>query len=218
MRVCNLSERNSLLNNFLKEIRSSDIQKDSMRFRRNLERAAEILSYELSKELTYYPEIVQTPLAEAKINTISDKIVVASILRAGILFHQGVLNYFDKAENAFVSAFRKYKDSTHTDFDVFVEYIASPDLNGKTLILCDPMLATGGSMELAYKALLTKGSPRQLHILSLIASEQALDHMQKSLPESTTIWVAAIDPLLNESSYIIPGLGDAGDLAFGCKL
>lgn len=218
MKVCNLSERNSLLNNFLKEIRSIDIQKDSMRFRRNLERVAEILSYELSKKLSYSSEVIQTPLAETKINTLSEKIVIASILRAGVLFHQGVLNYFDKAENAFVSAFRKYKDISHTDFDVFVEYIASPDLNGRTLILCDPMLATGESMELAYKALLTKGTPRKLHVLSLIASEQAIAHMQKCFPENSTLWVAAVDPLLNKSSYIVPGLGDAGDLAFGCKL
>lgn len=218
MDVHNLSERNSLLNNFLKEIRSVEIQKDSMRFRRNLERIAEILSYELSKGLNYFSEDVQTPFSKVQINTVSDQLVVASILRAGIPFHQGVLNYFDKAENAFVSAFRNYNDATHTTFDISVEYIASPDLNGKTLILCDPMLATGGSMELSYKALLSKGTPQKVHILSLIASWQAIDYIQRCLPENTSVWVAAIDPELNERSYIIPGLGDAGDLAFGCKL
>ncbi len=218
MDVHNLSERNSLLNNFLKEIRSVEIQKDSMRFRRNLERIAEILSYELSKGLNYFSEDVQTPFSKVQINTVSDQLVVASILRAGIPFHQGVLNYFDKAENAFVSAFRNYNDATHTTFDISVEYIASPDLNGKTLILCDPMLATGGSMELSYKALLSKGTPQKVHILSLIASRQAIDYIQRCLPENTSVWVAAIDPDLNERSYIIPGLGDAGDLAFGCKL
>lgn len=218
MDVHNLSERNSLLNNFLKEIRSVEIQKDSMRFRRNLERIAEILSYELSKGLNYFSEDVQTPFSKVQINTVSDQLVVASILRAGIPFHQGVLNYFDKAENAFVSAFRNYNDATHTTFDISVEYIASPDLNGKTLILCDPMLATGGSMELSYKALLAKGTPQKVHILSLIASRQAIDYIQRCLPENTSVWVAAIDPELNERSYIIPGLGDAGDLAFGCKL
>ncbi|MBO7724712.1 MAG: uracil phosphoribosyltransferase [Paludibacteraceae bacterium] len=218
MDVHNLSERNSLLNNFLKEIRSVEIQKDSMRFRRNLERIAEILSYELSKGLNYFSEDVQTPFSKIQINTVSDQLVVASILRAGIPFHQGVLNYFDKAENAFVSAFRNYNDATHTTFDISVEYIASPDLNGKTLILCDPMLATGGSMELSYKALLSKGTPQKVHILRLIASRQAIDYIQRCLPENTSVWVAAIDPDLNERSYIIPGLGDAGDLAFGCKL
>lgn len=218
MDVHNLSERNSLLNNFLKEIRSVEIQKDSMRFRRNLERIAEILSYELSKGLNYFSEDVQTPFSKVQINTVSDQLVVASILRAGIPFHQGVLNYFDKAENAFVSAFRNYNDATHTTFDISVEYIASPDLNGKTLILCDPMLATGGSMELSYKALLSKGTPQKVHILSLIASRQAIDYIQRCLPENTSVWVAVIDPELNERSYIIPGLGDAGDLAFGCKL
>lgn len=218
MKIHNLSERNSVVNDFLKEIRSVKIQKDSMRFRKNLERIAEILSYELSKELSYSVEEVQTPFSKIKTSTIADNLVVASILRAGIPFHQGVLNYFDKAESAFVSAFRSYTDDTHTAFDVSVDYIASPDLNGKTMILCDPMLATGGSMELSYKAFLTKGVPQKWSVLSLIASCQAIDHMQKCLPENTSIWVAAIDPELNENSYIIPGLGDAGDLAFGCKL
>ncbi len=217
MQIYNLSEGNSLLNNFLKEIRDKNIQKDSMRFRRNMERIAYIMAYEISKKLNYTTETIQTPLTETTINTPNDKIVVASILRAGIPFHNGILDFFDKAENAFISAYRKY-DETHTNFDIFVEYIASPSLINKTLILCDPMLATGGSMELSYKALLSKGLPAHTHIVSVIASQKAIDFIKQQLPENTTVWVAAIDPVLNEHSYIVPGLGDAGDLAFGEKL
>ncbi|MBR5469710.1 MAG: uracil phosphoribosyltransferase [Paludibacteraceae bacterium] len=217
MQIYNLSEGNSLLNNFLKEIRDKNIQKDSMRFRRNMERIAYIMAYEISKKLNYTTETIQTPLTETTINTPNDKIVVASILRAGIPFHNGILDFFDKAESAFISAYRKY-DETHINFEIFVEYIASPSLTNKTLILCDPMLATGGSMELSYKALLSKGLPAHIHIVSVIASQKAIDFVKQHLPENTTIWVAAIDPVLNEHSYIVPGLGDAGDLAFGEKL
>ena len=217
MQIYNLSEQNSLLNNFLKEIRDKNIQADSMRFRRNMERIAYIMAYEISKKLNYQPEKIQTPLAETFINTPIDNVVVASILRAGVPFHNGILDFFDKAESAFISAYRKY-NSNHTDFEIFVEYIASPSLSDKTLILCDPMLATGGSMELSYKTLLSKGSPKNIHIASVIASQKAIEFVQESLPENTTVWVAAIDPILNESSYIVPGLGDAGDLAFGEKL
>lgn len=217
MQIYNLSEGNSLLNNFLKEIRDKNIQKDSMRFRRNMERIAYIMAYEISKKLNYTTETIQTPLTETTINTPNDKIVVASILRAGIPFHNGILDFFDKAESAFISAYRKY-DETHINFEIFVEYIASPSLTNKTLILCDPMLATGGSMELSYKALLSKGLPAHIHIVSVIASQKAIDYIKQHLPENTTIWVAAIDPVLNEHSYIVPGLGDAGDLAFGEKL
>ena len=217
MQIYNLSEGNSLLNNFLKEIRDKNIQKDSMRFRRNMERIAYIMAYEISKKLNYTTETIQTPLTETTINTPNDKIVVASILRAGIPFHNGILDFFDKAESAFISAYRKY-DETHINFEIFVEYIASPSLTNKTLILCDPMLATGGSMELSYKALLSKGLPAHIHIVSVIASQKAIDFVKQHLPENATIWVAAIDPVLNEHSYIVPGLGDAGDLAFGEKL
>ena len=217
MQIYNLSEKNSLLNNFLKEIRDKNIQKDSMRFRRNMERIAYIMAYEISKKLNYTTETIQTPLTETTINTSNDKIVVASILRAGIPFHNGILDFFDKAESAFISAYRKY-DETHINFEIFVEYIASPSLTNKTLILCDPMLATGGSMELSYKALLSKGLPAHIHIVSVIASQKAIDFVKQHLPENATIWVAAIDPVLNEHSYIVPGLGDAGDLAFGEKL
>ncbi len=217
MQINNLSDKNSLLNNFLKEIRDKNIHTDPMRFRKNMERIGNIMAYEISKSLTYAPETITTPLAETLVNTPKEKIVLACILRAALPYHEGFLAFFDHAENAFVSAYRKYNEA-HTDFEVFVEYIASPSLEGKTLILCDPMLATGGSMELSYKALLSKGTPDKVHVASIIASQQAVDYIQQHLPENTTIWTAAIDPVLNEHSYIVPGLGDAGDLAFGEKL
>jgi uracil phosphoribosyltransferase len=217
MNIINLSENRSVLNQFLKEIRSAEIQTDAMRFRRNLERIGEIMAYEISKSLHYRVQNVKTPLGVAPVDVIADKVVLSTILRAGIPFHNGFLNYFDNAQNAFVSAYRKYKDSLK--FNIFIEYIASPDLTDKTLIITDPMLATGGSMELAYGALLTKGTPKHIHIASIIASKQAVDYIAAHFPpEKTTFWTAAIDPELNEHSYIVPGLGDAGDLAFGEKL
>jgi uracil phosphoribosyltransferase len=217
MNVINLSEYNSVLKHYLKEIRSVKIQKDSMRFRRNMERIGEIMAYEISKKLRYKGEDVKTPLGMASTEVIDEKIVIATILRAGLPFHTGFLNYFDGAENAFVSAYRKYKDALK--FDIFIEYIASPNLDGKTLIITDPMLATGGSMELAYGALLTKGKPAHIHIATVISSQVAIDYISTHFPDTkTTVWAAAIDPELNELSYIIPGLGDAGDLAFGEKL
>lgn len=217
MKIINLSENNSVLNHYLKEIRSVEIQGDSMRFRRNMERIGEIMAYEISKSMRYITEDIQTPLGIAPTNIIDEKIVVATILRAGLPFHQGFLSYFDRAENSFVSAYRKYKDALK--FDIFIEYIASPELDGKTLIITDPMLATGSSMELAYGALLTKGKPAQVHIATVIASKQAVKYIKKHFEgTNVTFWTAAIDPELNEHSYIIPGLGDAGDLAYGEKL
>ena len=188
-----------------------------MRFRRNMERIGEIMAYEMSKTMRYKAEEVKTPLGVAHADVIDEKIVISTILRAGLPFHQGFLSYFDSAENAFVSAYRKYKDALK--FDIFIEYIASPHLDGKTLIITDPMLATGSSMELAYGALLTKGKPAHIHIATVIASQQAIDYVAAHFPEAkTTIWAATIDPELNEHSYIIPGIGDAGDLAYGEKL
>ena len=217
MQIINLSDNNSVLNHYLKEIRSVDIQHDSMRFRRNIERIGEIMAYEISKKLHYENEDVKTPLGIAPTNVINEKIVISTILRAGLPFHQGFLSYFDHAENAFVSAYRKYKDALK--FDIHIEYIASPDLNGKTLIITDPMLAPGGSMELAYGALLTKGTPANVHIATVIASKQAVKYIKKTFAGmGITLWCAAIDPELNDHSYIIPGLGDAGDLAYGVKL
>lgn len=217
MNIINLSENNSILNHYLKEIRSVDIQIDSMRFRRNMERIGEIMAYEISKTMHFVSEEVQTPLGIALTNVIDEKIVISTILRAGLPFHSGFLNCFDAAENAFVSAYRKYKDALK--FDIFIEYIASPNLDGKTLIITDPMLATGSSMELAYGALLTKGKPARIHIATVIASQEAIDYVASHFPDSkTTVWAASIDPELNAHSYIVPGLGDAGDLAFGEKL
>lgn len=217
MDVKQLITEHSLLGRFLAEMRDVEIQQDALRFRRNIERIGEIMAYEISKTLNYELKPIQTPLAMAQCAHISDKIVLGTILRAGLSFHQGFLNYYDKAENAFVSAYRKYKD--RLNFDIFIEYIASPSLDDKVLILVDPMLATGGSMELAYKALLTKGMPKEVHMVSIISSQEAVDYLQKQFPESNIhLWVAAVDPELNDHAYIVPGLGDAGDLSYGSKL
>ena len=216
MRIVNLGDTNSILNKFVAELRDVDIQKDSLRFRRNVERIGEIRAYEISKEFHYSTKDIQSPLGIAPMNTPDDQIVISTILRAGLPFHQGFLRYLDNAENAFVSAYRKYKD--RLNFDIHIEYIASPRLTGKTLIISDPMLATGSSMELAYEALLTKGVPGHVHVASIISSKQALEYLQKKMPDDkTTIWIAALDNDLDDHSYIVPGLGDAGDLAFGEK-
>ena len=213
MKIVNFAEMNSELNRFVAEIRDIHIQQDRLRFRKNLERIGEVMSYEISKDFRYSEKLVTTPLGTARVNTADDKIVIGTILRAGIPYHQGFLNYFDRAENAFVSAYRKYKDKLN--FEIFIEYIASPRIDGKILILTDPMLATGGSMELSYRALLTKGEPEHIHIASVIASQKAIEYITTHFPEEkTTVWVGAIDPDLNEHSYIVPGLGDAGDLAY----
>lgn len=197
------------------EMRNVDIQHDPLRFRRNLERIGEIMAYELSKTLRFKNVEITTPLAKADCPVIDDKVVLATIFRAGIPFHQGFLQYFDRAENAFVSAYRKYKEKEN--FDVCIEYLASPRLEGKTLVLCDPMLATGASMELSYRALLTKGTPAKIHIASVIASKKAVDYLESVMPAEATLWVGVIDDKINSHSYIVPGLGDAGDLAYGVK-
>ncbi len=216
MKIVNLGESNSVLNQFVAELRDVEVQKDSLRFRRNIERIGEIMSYEISKDFAYSTKGIHSPLGIAPMNTPDDRIVISTILRAGLPFHQGFLSYLDHAENAFVSAYRKYKD--RLNFDIHIEYIASPSLKDKTLIITDPMLATGGSMELAFQALLTKGKPKHVHVASIIASKQAIEYLKDKMPdENTTIWVAAVDDELDEHSYIVPGLGDAGDLAFGEK-
>lgn len=216
MRIINLSETNSVLNQYIMEIRDVRIQQDRLRFRRNIERIGEIMAYEISKTLRYETKEVQTPLGIAPVSVPVSRLVISTILRAGVPFHQGFLSYFDGAENAFVSAYRKYKDTLK--FDIHIEYIASPRIDGKTLIITDPMLATGGSMELTYQAMLTKGCPAEIHVASVIASRQAVDYIAAKFPEAnTTIWCAAIDPVIDSHSYIVPGLGDAGDLAYGEK-
>ena len=212
-----LSEQNSIFNQYIAELRDTNIQKDGMRFRRNLERIGEIISYEISKTLDYAKRETTTPLGIAETSHLVSQPVIATILRAGLPIHIGVLNYFDAAENAFISAYRRHhKDNT---FDIHVEYVSSPDLNGKTLILCDPMIATGASIVLAYKAVLAKGTPKHVHIISAISSRQGIDHVNANLPtKDVTIWCGAVDEELTAHSYIVPGLGDAGDLAFGEKI
>ena len=211
-----LGNTNSLFNEFIAEVRNVEVQADSMRFRRTLERIGEIFAYEISKRMSYAEQEVTTPLGIATISRITEKPVLATILRTGLPLHQGMLNYFDHADNAFISAFRKYyKDGT---FEIQIDYLSSPDLDEKTLILCDPMLATGQSLALAYEELLSKGDPLHTHIVSVIASRQGLDYVMSKLPDDNcTFWIGAVDEELTAHSYIVPGLGDAGDLAYGIK-
>ena len=213
-----LNRENTLLNKFIAEIRDRNIQKDSMRFRRNMERIGEVMAYEISKTLSYKTVDVETPLGTAAVESISDEIVIATILRAGLPFHQGFLNYFDDAQNAFVSAYRK--STKDGKFTVKVEYISCGNLEGKTLLLVDPMLATGASLVLAYEALCERGgTPAHTHFASVIASEQGVDYASRHLPRhNTTLWCGAVDEELTSRSYIVPGIGDAGDLSYGEKL
>jgi uracil phosphoribosyltransferase len=218
MKVIDLGQKNSVLNKFIAQMRDRELQKDSMRFRRNLERLGEIFAYEISQTLDASPKEVVTPLGIASVPVYDDKLVVATILRAGLPLHQGILNIFDDAQNAFVSAYRK--SSKGGKFTIKVEYISSCNLEGKTLLLVDPMLATGASLVMVYNALVEKcGQPAHTHVASVIASEQGVDYALKNMPsKSTTIWVCAVDAELTSRSYIVPGIGDAGDLAFGEKL
>ena len=213
--IHNLSEQNSILNHFIAEVRDTVIQKDSMRFRRNLERIGEILGYELSKTLNYSKTKITTPLGTADSELIDDQPVIATILRAGLPLHQGVLNYFDKAESSFVTAYRKHHKGGQ--LEIHVDYIASSSIEDKTLIITDPMLATGQSMLAVYKALQQMGSPKKIHLVIAIASQEAVDFVMAKMPRNTELWVGAIDAELTAQSYIVPGLGDAGDLAYGEK-
>jgi uracil phosphoribosyltransferase len=217
MEIINLGENKSILNNFIAELRDEIIQKDSMRFRKNLERIGEIFAYEISKTLNYKEKQVITPLGIANMQLPSEKPVLATILRAGLPLHQGLLNFFDSADNSFISAFRKYsKDGT---FHIELQYITCPDLNNRVLILCDPMIATGSSIILAYNALISNGIPRHTHIVTVIISKDAIKRLQKTLNlKNITIWTGAIDEELTVKSYIVPGIGDAGDLAYGSKI
>ncbi|HXU28221.1 MAG TPA: uracil phosphoribosyltransferase [Bacteroidia bacterium] len=212
-----LSEQTSILNQYIAEIRDKHIQQDRIRFRRNMERIGEFFAYEISKTLTYNKTITETVLAEAQTLTLAEQPVIATILRAGLPLHTGILNVLDGAQNAFVSAFRKHhKDNS---FEIQIEYLSSPALDNKVLILTDPMLATGSSMVLAYKALLSKGKPKHTHIVAVIASKEGVEYVRKNMPDNNyTLWLAAVDEELTAHSYIVPGLGDAGDLAFGEKL
>ncbi|MCE2611749.1 uracil phosphoribosyltransferase [Flavobacteriaceae bacterium D16] len=217
MVIHNFSESNSLLNQFVAELRDVNIQRDSMRFRRNIERIGEILSYELSKTLEYRINNVQTPFGNKPMSLSTNNLVLCSVLRAGLPLHQGLLNYFDGAENAFISAYRHHPNGKN-EFEVIVKYFAAPALGGKTLVLTDPMLATGKTLENVLKSLKTHGEPKAIHIISVIGSREGIDYVASVFPENTQLWIAAIDDELTAKGYIIPGLGDAGDLSFGVKL
>lgn len=217
MKVINIGSSNSVLNNYIAEIRDKKIQKDSLRFRTNIERVGEIFAYEVSKTFNYSNKAVQTPLGTAQVPTFDNNVVVSTILRAGLPLHRGVLNVFDHAENAFTAAFRKY--DKEEEFHIQVEYCTCPELTGKTLIIADTMLATGASIEVAYNKLCEEGGqPEHTHFICPIASVYALEFLQSRLPENTTLWTAAVDEELTNHSYIVPGLGDAGDLCYGPKL
>lgn len=217
MKIINLGEQNSVFNQFIYEIRHKEIQTDSMRFRINMQRIGALMAYEISKHLNYNTTEVTTPLGTTDTQIMADKIVLATILRAGLPMQEGMLQFFDQAENAFVSAYRKYEQGD--DFHIKFEHFSAPELDNKVLILSDPMLATGGSMEISYNALLQNGAPRHTHIATIIASREGIDFMQEKLPdENITLWVGAVDDELTSKSYIVPGLGDAGDLAYGNKI
>lgn len=217
MEIINLGKQNSIFNHFIREIRDVNIQKDAMRFRRNIERIGEIFAYEISKKMTYENNEITTPLGISSESLMIEKPVLATILRAGLPLHQGLLNYFDSSENCFISAFRKHKRGG--DFEIKIEYMSSPDLEGKTVILCDPMLASGSSMVLAMEALLSKGKPKHIHVVVTIASSEGIQYFKENLPfRNCTLWLGAEDKEMTAQSYIVPGLGDAGDLAFGEKI
>ena len=217
MHIHNLSQKNSLLNTFVSEIRDVTVQKDKMRFRKNIERIGEVLGYEMSKVLSYSVSEVKTPLGTSKMNLMNNSIVLCSILRAGIPLHNGLLNYFDASENAFISAYRHHQENAD-DFNIVVEYLACPDLENKTLILADPMLATGQSMLTTFEALKPFGTPKEIHLISVIGAQAGVDYLNKHFTNNTHLWIAAIDDELNGKGYIVPGLGDAGDLSYGEKL
>ena len=217
MIIHNISSKNSVLNTFISEIRDVSIQKDSMRFRRNIERIGEILGYEMSKSFQYKSKTIQTPMAEASVDLYENDVVLCSILRAGVPIHNGLLNYFDKAENAFISAYRHHLSNPET-FEIIVEYLACPSLEGKTLVLADPMVATGQSLLATFEALKPFGTPKEIHLVAVIGAQEGVDFVQDHFPENTHLWIATIDETLNDKGYIVPGLGDAGDLAFGEKL
>ncbi|MCB7480132.1 uracil phosphoribosyltransferase [Christiangramia sediminis] len=217
MEVQEILKTNSIANRFITQLRDVNIQTDRMRFRRNIERLGEIMSYELSKELEYKIKEVSTPLGKSKISIPKNELVICSILRAGLPLHQGILNYFDDAENSFISAYRHHPENNEK-FEILVEYLASPSLEGKTLILADPMLATGRSFSNVLKALEPMGKPEKIHLVSVIGSTEGIEYLKSEFPENSKLWIATIDQKLDGNGYIVPGLGDAGDLCFGGKL
>ena len=218
MEVINFSEHNSVINQYMAELRDKSYQRNRMLFRHNIQRVGEMMAYELSKELDYKPKTVTTPLGSLDIPLPKDDLLIATVLRAGLPFHEGFLHVFDHAENAFVSAYRMYTNREHTEVGVHTEYIASPSAKGKTLVIVDPMLATGGSMAASIEALTATGKPRKIHIACVIATPDGINVVKEALPDDAKIWTAAIDPGMNEYKYIVPGFGDCGDLCYGEKL
>ncbi len=216
MHIHNLNTQSSVLNKYIAELRDINIQKDSMRFRRNIERIGELLGYELSKTLTYVAREVKTPLGTSKTKLAQDPLVICSILRAGLPLHHGLQNCFDEAENAFISAYRQHTSATQ--FEIKVEYLAAPSLEGKTLILADPMLATGRTFVNVLEAIKHLGTPKKVHLVSVIGAQPGIDFLNRELPVDYTLWIATVDPELDAHGYIVPGLGDAGDLSFGSKM
>ena len=217
MKIHHLAKEKSILNKFLAEIRNVAVQKDSMRFRRNIERIGEVLGYELSKKLSFKNKDIKTPLGVKSIETPVKDVILCSILRAGLPLHNGLLNYFDDAENAFISAYRHHPNNDE-EFEIVVEYFASPSIDGKTLLLVDPMLATGRSLVAVYEAIKKYGTPKKIEIVSVIGSAEGVKYIKEFFPENTDLWIADIDEGLNDKGYIVPGLGDAGDLAYGPKM
>ena len=219
MRVVNLQEQHSCLNHFMAEIRDKSYQRNRQLFRNNIKRIGQVMAYEISKTFDYRPKSVTTPLGIAETAlTREEDILLATVLRAGLPFHEGFLSIFDHAQNAFVSAYRMYTNREHTEVGIHTEYMASPSVKGKTLIICDPMLATGGSMVAAYEALLKTGRPAQVHIACIIGTPEGVKMLQDNVADDVTLWCAAIDPGMNEHKYIVPGFGDCGDLCYGEKL
>ncbi|MCM4158926.1 uracil phosphoribosyltransferase [Antarcticibacterium flavum] len=216
MEIHHLLEQHSIASKFIAELRDINIQKDQMRFRRNIERLGEILAFELSKSLTYKEKSITTPLGKAITYELNEQIVICSILRAGLPLHNGILSYFDTAENTFISAYRHH--ISEKEFEIKVEYLASPSLEGKTVILADPMLATGGSFVNVFEALKPMGTPAKIHLVSIIGARPGVDFVSRHFPRDTHLWIATIDEDLNDLGYIVPGLGDAGDLSYGTKL
>ena len=218
MEVVDFSKNNSIINQYMAELRDKNYQKNRLLFRHNIKRIGTLMAYELSKTLEYKPKTVTTPLGTLDIPLPKEDMVVATVLRAGLPFHEGFLHVFDKAENAFVSAYRMYTNREHTEVGVHTEYLAAPSVKGKTLVIVDPMLATGGSMAASIEALLKTGKPKQIHIACVIAVPEGLEVVKGVLPEDAAVWCAAIDPGMNEHKYIVPGFGDCGDLCYGEKL
>ena len=218
MDIINFSEQNSIINQYMSELRDKSYQRNRLLFRHNIQRIGEMMAYEVSKTMDYKPKTVTTPLGTLEIPLPKDDVLIATVLRAGLPFHEGFLRVFDHADNGFVSAYRMYTNREHTEVGVHTEYMAAPSVKGKTLIICDPMLATGGSMAASIEALQKTGKPRKIHICCVIATPEGIDVVKQALPDNATIWCAAIDSGMNANKYIVPGFGDAGDLCYGEKL